>query len=144
MIEISKIEGEDLALEQQLDDMLDRHAEGSGAPFDPQTTGFVARRGDGAFLGGLYGWGQLGWFYVKLLALEAEARQTGIGGRLLAEAEAHAREAGLVGVFLDTYEFQAPGFYARLGYEEFGRLPAVGRHPQRIWFAKVFGAEETT
>ncbi|WP_421858315.1 GNAT family N-acetyltransferase [Oricola sp.] len=143
MIEISTIEGEDEALEQRLQGMLDTHAERNGTAFDPQTVGFVARDGDGAFLGGLYDRGQLGWFFIKLLALEARARQTGVGGRLLAEAEAHARASGLIGVFLDTYEFEAPGFYAKLGYKEFGRLPPVGGHPQRMWFAKTFGVEET-
>lgn len=137
MIEIVKFHGEDDSFATRLDDLLDAHAELNGTPFDPQTTGFVARDGD-TVLGGLYGWGQLGWFFVKLLALAPEARKTGVGGRLLAEAEAHARAEGLVGVYLDTYEFQAPDFYRKMGYSEFGRLPAAGGHPQRFWFAKTF------
>lgn len=137
VIEIVKFEGEDESFGKTLDDLLDAHAELNGTPFEPVTAGFVAREGD-AVVGGLYGWGQLGWFFVKLLALTPEARGTGAGARLLADAEAHAREAGLVGVYLDTYEFQAPGFYAKLGYTEMGRLPAAGGHPQRIWFCKQF------
>lgn len=138
MIEIVKFDGEDEAFEKKLDDLLDDHADLNGTPFDPQTVGFAAKNGDGAVIGGLYGWAQLGWFYVKLLALAPDARMTGAGGRMLAEAEAHARREGLVGVYLDTYEFQAPGFYEKMGYAEFGRLPAAGGHPQRIWYAKIF------
>ena len=143
MIEIVKIEGEDDALAASLDALLDAQAEDLGHPFDPQVVAFVAKDTDGILLGGLYGWGQLGWFFVKLLALEPEARGRGIGSRLLAEAEAHARLSGLAGIYLDTYEFQAPEFYARMGYTEFGRLPAAGGHPQRIWFAKTFDGTET-
>jgi len=139
MIEIAKFDGEDERFEKQLDDLLDDHAEANGTPFDPRAVGFVARDGDGTVLGGIYGWGQLGWFYVKLLALEPGTRKGGVGGRLLAEAEDHARSEGLAGVYLDTYEFQAPGFYEKNGYREFGRLPAAGGHPQRIWYAKIFG-----
>lgn len=138
MIEIVKFDGEDEAFEKKLDDLLDQHAEVNGTPFDPRTVGFVARDGEGAVVGGLYGWAQLGWFFVKLLAVAPEARKTGAGGRLLAEAEAHARGEGLAGVYLDTYEFQAPGFYEKMGYREFGRLPAAGGHPQRFWYAKIF------
>ena len=126
-------------LQLRLDRLLDDGAEALGHPFNPQAVGFEARENDGTFLGGIYGWGQLGWFFVKLLALAPEARKRGVGGKLLEKAEAHARSEGLSGVYLDTYVFQAPEFYAKMGYEEIGRLPAVGDHPQRVWFAKTLG-----
>jgi ribosomal protein S18 acetylase RimI-like enzyme len=49
------------------------------------------------------------------------------------QAEAIAREAGCAGIWLDTYEFQARGFYERLGFTLFGTLPD---HPvgQRRFF----------
>lgn len=128
-------------LQLRLDQLLDKGAEALGHPFNPQAIGFEARDRGGTFLGGIYGWGQLGWFFVKLLALAPEARKRGVGGELLTRAETHARETGLCGIYLDTYEFQAPGFYAKMGYEEIGRLPAIGGHPQRIWFAKKLQEE---
>lgn len=135
-IEIVTVEN-GAAFNNRLDALLEEHAVGIGTPFDPQAVGFEARDPEGVFLGGLYGWGQLGWFFVKSLALEPGARKAGVGGRLIARAEEHARAAGLVGVYLDTYAFQAPDFYAKMGYTEIGRLPAAGGHPQRIWFAKT-------
>ena len=72
------------------------------------------------------------------------ARGGGIGAQLLARAEAMAREDGLVGIYLDTFEFQAPRFYLREGYREIGRLPKVGDAPQRIWFAKEFNDTGST
>ncbi len=38
-------------------------------------------------------------------------------------AERAARERGCVGVFLDTYSFQARPFYEGLGYTLFDELP---------------------
>ena len=37
-------------------------------------------------------------------------------------AEAEARKRGVRNVFLDSFSFQAPKFYAKLGYREYGRL----------------------
>ena len=40
-------------------------------------------------------------------------------------AEEEARSRSCLGVFLDTYSFQARPFYEKLGYEQFGTLEAV-------------------
>ena len=93
---------------------------------------------DGGLVGGLAAYEDQRWLYVKLLGVAEASRGGGIGRRLLAQAEDHARRKGLVGVYLDTFEFQAPRFYKELGYTECGRLPATGGAPQRIWFAKTF------
>ncbi|MBC2773845.1 GNAT family N-acetyltransferase [Rhizobium sp. AQ_MP] len=99
---------------------------------------------DGGFVGGLIGAYLQRWFFVKFLAVAPEARGRGIGAQLLARAEALALEDGLVGIYLDTFEFQAPRFYLREGYREIGRLPKVGDAPQRIWFAKEFNRSGST
>ena len=44
---------------------------------------------------------------------------------MLRQAEQIARERGCVGAYLSTYSFQAPGFYVRHGYVEFGRLEGL-------------------
>lgn len=141
MFDITIIEGEAKALDDRLENLLDWHAMEAGHPFIYDHVNLQATNRDGEVVGGLIGKAQLGWLFVRLLALAPEARRSGLGGKLLARAEAVAGEMGLCGVYLDTYEFQAPGFYSRLGYSEIGRLPAAGGHPQRIWFAKTLGGE---
>jgi ribosomal protein S18 acetylase RimI-like enzyme len=49
-------------------------------------------------------------------------RGGGWGRALLERAEEEAIARGLQGVWLDTFSFQAPGFYQKLGYEVFGTL----------------------
>jgi hypothetical protein len=56
---------------------------------------------------------------------------------LLAGAEAAAREKGCRGAYLDTFTFQAPKFYDRHGYLEFGRLNDFPSGHARIWFWKA-------
>ncbi|HZF82408.1 MAG TPA: GNAT family N-acetyltransferase [Burkholderiaceae bacterium] len=93
-----------------------------------------ARDADGALMGGLRGFVFLGWLTVELLFVEEAARGAGLGSRLLAQAEAQARERGATRARLDTFEWQARGFYLRHGYEEFARIDDyVGGH----WLASM-------
>ncbi len=49
-------------------------------------------------------------------------RRRGIGAALMQKAEATAIERGCRLMYLDTFSFQAPEFYYRLGYETACRL----------------------
>ena len=49
-------------------------------------------------------------------------RGRGVGRELMDRAEVRARERGCHSAWLDTFSFQARGFYEKLGYEEFGQL----------------------
>ena len=81
----------------------------------------TALDGDDEMVGGLAGQYGLGWLHVDMLAVLPERRRTGIGMQLLDQAEHWARQRGALGVYLETIEFQALGFYERLGYRQFGQ-----------------------
>jgi len=144
VISIDLVDENDDAVAKSVDALLDDAAEALGRPFEGRKIQLAARDDNGQFLGGLIGAHLQRWFFVKLLAVSPDARGRGIGARLLARAEAMAREDGLVGIYLDTFEFQAPRFYLREGYREIGRLPKIGDAPQRIWFAKEFWESGST
>ena len=118
--------------------IVDEPAARRGHPFDPVPLHLKVVDAGGRLAGGLTAHSVQRWLFIKLLGVTEEQRGRGIGQMLLARAEEIARQRGLVGVYLDTFEFQAPRFYESLGYEECGRLPAHGGAPQRIWFAKTF------
>jgi len=118
--------------------IVDEPAARRGHPFDPVPLHLKVVDAGGRVAGGLTAHSVQRWLFIKLLGVTEEQRGRGIGQMLLAKAEEIARQRGLVGVYLDTFEFQAPRFYESLGYEECGRLPAHGGAPQRIWFAKTF------
>jgi ribosomal protein S18 acetylase RimI-like enzyme len=54
-------------------------------------------------------------------------------------AEAEARRRGLLGIWLDTWTFQAPDFYPKLGFVECGRITEYPPGHDRIFFVKRFG-----
>ena len=62
------------------------------------------------------------WLRVEVLWVDEAARGRGIGSRLLAEAEHLAREMGARNAALETFEWQAPRFYKKHGYEEVARI----------------------
>ena len=82
----------------------------------------LLRDEQGQLVGGLTGQTEWGWLYVKLLWLSEALRQHGWGSRLLQAAEDEARKRGCKYVHLDSFGFQAPGFYQKHGYEVFGIL----------------------
>lgn len=82
----------------------------------------VWMRRDGHVLGGAYGDTHYGWLYLSLLWVDESLRGEGWGSRLVTQFEAEGTARGCHGCWVDTYGFQAPGFYEKLGYREFGRL----------------------
>ena len=90
----------------------------------------------GAAVGGLLGRTSLGLFYLDLFYLPAALRGQGIGSRILRLAEDEAIRRGCCVATLVTVNFQAPEFYARHGWEEFGRIASVPG-VERIFFRKT-------
>jgi len=86
----------------------------------------------GRVLGGAYGDTHYGWLYLKSFRVHEEVRGEGWGSRLIELFEAEGIARGCRGAWVDTYGFQAPTFYERAGYQEFGRLeqfpPGSARH----------------
>ena len=67
--------------------------------------------GTGHPLGGLIGRTTRDWFFVEMFHLPAEARGQGTGRRILIAAEEEALRRGCRYAWLDTFSFQARGFY---------------------------------
>ena len=76
----------------------------------------------GHLAAGLRGFVFLDWFKIELLFVEETQRTQGLGSALLAHGEDLARAKGAKNAWLDTFEWQARGFYMKQGYAEFGRI----------------------
>jgi GNAT superfamily N-acetyltransferase len=98
----------------------------------------VGRDAAGAVQSGVRFLTALEWLFVNWLWVAAPYRRAGEGSRLLLAAETDARQAGCRGVYLDTFSFQAPKFYEKLGFREFGRIADFPAGHSRIWLMKRF------
>lgn len=97
---------------------------------------FVLYAPDQEIAGGLIGETHWGWFYINLMFIKEELRGRGYGHRLLTLAEEEARQRGAKNAYLDTFSFQAPGFYKRHGYRVFGELEDFPPGHQRYFLTK--------
>lgn len=78
----------------------------------------------GGLAGGLVGHTWTTWLYVTYLWVDDRHRGAGLGTRLLAQAERMAHEErGCTAARLETWDFQAPEFYRKQGYEVVGVVP---------------------
>src|ERR1700704_6645763 len=91
-------------------------------PLRYRRTVISARDVKGRLLGGLILQSYWRESYIELLWLSARARGAELGSRLIKEAERRARRRGSRLIHLNTYSFQATGFYEKQGYQRFGGL----------------------
>lgn len=116
----------DAADEAVVLDGLRDYNQQAGGPSDYQPIAVLLKDDNGTPVGGLTGQAIYGWLFIKLLHIPDAYRGKGFGTQLMERAEAFARERGLTGIWLDTFEFQARPFYEKLGYSVFG---TIADHP---------------
>jgi GNAT superfamily N-acetyltransferase len=112
-------------------------------PRDWRPLNLALRDRDGALVGGLYGASMWEWLLIDGLWVAEEIRGQGLGRMLLLEAEAAAIELGCRGAWLGTFDFQARGFYERLGYVVFAELTGFPPGHSHYHLKKVFRADPT-
>lgn len=96
---------------------------------DVNAIGCFARNDEGKVIGGLTGEMFNNTVFVEYLWVDAEARTSGLGSKLISLLEEQVKPRGVTHLYLDTYSFQALDFYLKLGFEKVGQYsgyPAEG------------------
>ena len=106
-------------------------------PSDNTTLDILVRDDNtGEILGGLLGHTSYRLFFLDLFYLPEGLRGAGLGSRIIVLAEDEARRRGCTAAFVYTVSFQAPEFYERRGYREFGEIACPPDGATRIFFTK--------
>ena len=77
------------------------------------------------------------WLYIDELWVDDRCRGTGMGTKLMLEAEHYATTHNLSGLWLWTQSWQAPMFYQKLGFVEFTRFDDFPAGYSRIGLRKA-------
>ena len=107
-----------------------------GGPENARRICYVVRGPDGQVAGGVIAVTYWDWLYIDLMWLQEGLRRKGFGRKLLSLVEEAARQNGAKQAYLDTFSFQAPGFYEKQGYHVFGELPDFPAGQQRFFMTK--------
>lgn len=113
----------------------------AGRPVDFRTLVLLIEDEEsGEIVGGLWADTSFTQLHIDLLFVPEALRGSGLGAQLVTQAEEEARRRGCVAAWLDTFSFQARGFYEKLGYEVFGTIESYPEGHSRIFMKKRFGA----
>jgi len=124
----------------ELGSRLTRFNEALAGPLRTRYVALTVRDDHGALVAGLTGevfWNALN---VHLLWVDEDYRHQSYGTLLLRPAEELAIKNGCDIMYLSTFDFQAPAFYARHGYSVIGELPNVPPGSRRQWLCKAVSA----
>ena len=116
---------EDLAPDDKkimVDGMLAYHAS-KGHPRKADQYSVLIKNGDDKKLIGIvmvtFLWNGM---QIGTLWVDETMRGQGLGKKLMEMAEAEGRKRGATFSYTDTFTWQAPGFYQKLGYKPYGKL----------------------
>jgi len=76
------------------------------------------------------------WLCIHYLFVSESLRGHGVGKELIVAAENEAIMRGCKYSFVDTFSFQAPGFYSKLGYKEVFSLQEYPYTGARYYYTK--------
>jgi GNAT superfamily N-acetyltransferase len=110
-------------------------------PPNNQLLGILLKDNEGRTSGGLWGASRYEWLFIDMLFVPDELRGQGLGTSLLRQAEEIARSRNCIGVWLDTFDFQALPFYQKLGYVLFGELKEHPRGISQYWLQRRFDTQ---
>ena len=74
---------------------------------------------------------------VSVLWVEEAYRKQGLGSQVLFAVESEAKENGCSIILLDTFDWQAKGFYEKNGYSVFGELKDCPKGHSRYYMSKA-------
>ena len=99
-----------------------------------------ARDAEDELIGGLVGTSFWNGVFIDLLWVREAHRGGGVGRSLMVRAESEVRSRGCTLAYLNTFSFQAPGFYEKLGYRALGSLKELPVGHARTWYSKCLSS----
>jgi ribosomal protein S18 acetylase RimI-like enzyme len=119
-----------------LENNLEKSVVGCETPRNKQELCVFMRDEAEKMIGGLRGITVWGWLQIKNLWVAEDFRGLDLGTEMIRKAEEEAIGRGCIGSVVDTFDFQAAGFYEKMGYTTFGVQEGFPTGHKRIYLQK--------
>lgn len=129
------MDGDDNALAEKIATLLQNDNTNKGHPRNKKAFTIIARDGDN-FLGGATAYAV--WDYVLVDQIFVASQQKGTGTEIMQAVEDWARKNNKKGIYLDTGDWQAAGFYEKLGFKKAGTIPNFSQGLSLFYYVKLF------
>ena len=115
-IEINRFNPDDEAVGVLIHECFSAYGTENGIILNYNEFCFVAKNKEGKIIGAINGRTLYDEVHIADLVVDEEYRGIGLGSRLIKTVEENYRGKGFGFITLTTFEFQAPEFYKKLGY----------------------------
>jgi N-acetylglutamate synthase-like GNAT family acetyltransferase len=124
---------------QYLEDRLYEFNSSVTGVTDGEGLAIFVRDDEKQIVAGICGHTWSGYCEIRLLWVDESLRGRGLGTKLLLAAENEARRRGCNQIFLATFSFQAPAFYAQRGFTTLATVDDYPRGHQALLLRKRLG-----
>lgn len=131
-----KFENGDSAKREELRNLLRTYNRSKREPSESQALDIYLEDEEGNLIAGLTGETFGNWLEIEYLFVKEDLRGQGIGSKILDQAEKEALVRNCTYSFVNTYQFQAPDFYKKHGYQEVFTLKEYPYSGKRYYFTK--------
>ena len=101
----------------------------------------IIRNDNDEIVGGIAGRTIYHQLLIEVLWVHNDKRGQGLGIKLMEIAEREAQKRGCIAAQVDTFSFQAPKFYEKMGFKIVGKVSGVKDSPDRYFLLKHYHGE---
>lgn len=132
-----RLENRESKKTQELGNLIRAHNQSKREPSKSEPLNIYVEDQQGNLIAGMVAETFGHWLEIEYLYVQEDFRGQGIGSNILNRAEKEARERKCKYSFVNTYQFQAPDFYKKHGYEEVFALKEYPYTGERYYYTKA-------
>jgi len=131
-----RLENRESKKTQELGNLIRAYNQSKREPSKSEPLNIYVEDAQGNLIAGMVAETFGNWLEIEYLYVQEDFRGQGIGSNILNRAEKEARERKCKYSFVNTYQFQAPDFYKKHGYEEVFALKEYPYTGERYYYTK--------
>ena len=131
-----RLENTESQKEQEIGNLIRSYNRSKREAAESEPLNLYVEDNSGEVLAGLVAETFGNWLEIEYLFVKEDLRGQGIGSQLLQQAECEAKKRNCRFSFVNTYQFQAPAFYQKHGYQEVFTLKDYPCTGQRHYYQK--------